>query len=110
MKGVFGVWARRISSRMRAGLIKEEKVNEGSYAVIVAGGVSWDQALKRTFGLDFERLLGMSHLCGSTLGYAARIFKAIELVDDGAPLSYRWQCTTYCDASYGKGFINNVIH
>ena len=84
---------------------------EGRYidAHVVSGRIKWEHALSMAFMADFRNLMEMSQTLGKLLGSAARIFKAIALCDDGIPLKYRAACSSYCESSFGAGFVQTIV-
>ena len=79
------------------------------YAKSNGGRTSWDRLLSPSFGSDFAKLMTMPRAFGCALGNAARIFKAIAVYEDEVPLKFPLNNRVYCDASYGRGFIENII-
>ncbi|KAL9116955.1 MAG: hypothetical protein Q9187_006512 [Circinaria calcarea] len=77
--------------------------------VFTGGRVPWDTILSSAFGADLVLLLKMPRALGCAIGNAARIFKAVALFEEGVPFLYTQQNRTYGSASYGRGFIQNVI-
>lgn len=81
-----------------------------SIATTVSGRLEWKTALRSAFLSDFQKLmLSLPSTLGAMLGSAARMFKAIAQADASFPLVYRTACTTYCDQSFGPGFVTNAI-
>jgi len=78
-------------------------------AAVVSGRVAWKNLLGSTFLSDFKKLMGITHTFGELLGSAARLFKALALADKSIPETYRLACISYCDASYGSGFVTNTL-
>ncbi|KAF8854431.1 hypothetical protein BDZ45DRAFT_676977 [Acephala macrosclerotiorum] len=78
-------------------------------AAVVSGRVAWKKLLGSTFLSDFKKLMEITHTFGELLGSAARLFKALALADKSIPETYRLACISYCDASYGSGFVTNTL-
>jgi hypothetical protein len=78
-------------------------------AAVVSGRVPWKNLLGSTFLSDFKKLMEITHTFGELLGSAARLFKALALADKSIPETYRLACISYCDASYGSGFVPNTL-
>lgn len=78
-------------------------------AAVVSGRVAWKNLLCSTFLSDFKKLMEISHTFGQLLGSAARLFKALALADTSIPETYRLACISYCDSSYGSGFVTNTL-
>ena len=78
-------------------------------AAVVSGRVAWKNLLGSTFLLDFKKFMEIKHTFGELLGSAARLFKALALADKSIPYTYRLACISYCDASYGSGFVANTL-
>ena len=87
-----------------------EEESRGPDAVLVSGRVEWKNALNVSFGSDFQELMRLRESLGGAIGSAARLFKGLAHADKFFPMTYRTACTSYCDASYGLGFINNTLH
>ena len=76
----------------------------------VSGRVEWKTALRSAFLLDFKRMIdSLPETLGALLGSAARLYKGIVQADKSFSLAYRNACTTYCDGSFGSGFIGNML-
>ncbi|KAH8897594.1 hypothetical protein GQ53DRAFT_759841 [Thozetella sp. PMI_491] len=81
-----------------------------SIATTVSGRLEWKTALRSAFLSDFKKLMeSLPSTFGVMLGSAARMFKAVAQSDPSFPLPYRTACTTYCDQSFGSGFVTNAI-
>lgn len=78
-------------------------------AAVVSGRVAWRNLIGSTFLSDFKKLMEIPHTLGELLGSAARLFKALTLADKSIPETYRLACISYCDASYGSGFVTNTL-
>lgn len=78
-------------------------------AHVVSGRVRWEHALSMAFMADFQKLMGMSNTLGKLIGSAARIFKAVAHSDQRIPLKYRSACASYCNSSFGAGFVQNTL-
>lgn len=79
-------------------------------STVVSGRLEWKTALRSAFLLDFKRLKeSLPETLGTLLGSAARIYKGVAQADKTFPLTYRTACTTYCDQSFGPGFVINAI-
>jgi hypothetical protein len=78
-------------------------------ATVVSGRVNWKNLLGSTFGSDFKKLMEKPHSVGELFGSAAWMFKALALADKSIPERYRLACTSYCDSSYGSGFVSNML-
>lgn len=89
-------------------LIRQE-VPGTRVAAVVSGRLPWDKVLYSGFGSDFKRLMENTQAFGGAIGNAARIFKAISHPEEDIHDRYRAQCRLYCDASYGQGFITNIV-
>ncbi|CAF9914427.1 MAG: hypothetical protein GOMPHAMPRED_008158 [Gomphillus americanus] len=81
-----------------------------SIATTVSGRVEWKTALRSAFLLDFKRMIdSLPSTLGALLGSAARLYKGIAQADKSFSLTYRNACTTYCDSSFGSGFVGNML-
>ena len=76
---------------------------------VVSGRVEWKDSLKSSFSSDFKNLMQIPQGFGELLGSAARIFKALALGDKYFPYLSRLSCNSYCDQSYGIGFIQSSV-
>ena len=107
---------QEVATEGRTYILKEfsailDGVTPSSIDTIVSGRIEWKRALRSAFLLDFKRLMDkMPTTLGTLLGSVARIFKGIVMADKSFPIPYLAACTSYCDQSFGPGFINNVIH
>lgn len=80
-----------------------------SISTVVSGRVEWKTALRSAFLSDFKHLMeSLPQTLGTLLGSAARIYRGIAQAEKSFPLTYRTACTTYCDQSFGSGFVNNA--
>ena len=81
---------------------------------VISGRVSWDQAIKTTFGSTGQKLLESSHDLGQIIGTAARIFEAVAQNDPNdldiwkaRPWTNSFRTsTTYAENSYGIAFVH----
>jgi hypothetical protein len=89
-------------------LFSEEGRSDAS--MVVSGRLEWKSALSSAFASDFKKLIGLRESLGTTIGGAARLFKGLVEADGFFPMRFRAACTSYCDASYGLGFIRNTLH
>lgn len=81
-----------------------------SIATTVSGRLEWKTALRSTFLSDFKKLMeSLPSTLGTLLGSAARMFRAVAQSDASFPLAYRTACTSYCDQSFGSGFVINTL-
>jgi hypothetical protein len=76
---------------------------------VVSGRVEWKDSLKSSFLLDFKNLMQIPQAFGELLGSAARIFKALASGDNYFPYLPRLSCSSYCDQSYGVGFVQSSM-
>ena len=76
----------------------------------ITGRVSWNEALRNTFGRYFTALLSKQDL-GSVVGSAARIFRGIAQAEPEGDFTYTQlkQWCAYSDRSHGQGYINCAI-
>lgn len=87
-----------------------EREDRGPDALMVSGRLPWKTALSLSFAPDFERLKDLRESFGGAIGSAARLFKGLVQADEFFPLRFRTACTSYNDASYGQGFVQNTLH
>lgn len=78
-------------------------------AAVVSGRVEWKSALRSSFLSDFRRMMDIPNTLGELFGSAARIFKAVAHGDKAFPNKYLVACISYCDQSYGVGFVENIL-
>lgn len=82
--------------------------NETYEGIGVKARTSWDGCLKRAFWGSAERLINGSHILGSYLGSAARIFAALARGEADVGEFSRLYFGDFVDGAYGRGFIENV--
>ena len=70
--------------------------------------VPWNGCLVRTFGSTFQTLSGLSHILGSYLGSAARIYAALATGEPNVAAFSRPHFINFTQLSYGQGFIHSV--
>ena len=75
----------------------------------VAGRLDYNTILSTAFGPDFKKLYQNPQALGGALGSLARIFEAMAKVEGNSRLSLPVPCRYHNDASYGKGFIINLV-
>jgi hypothetical protein len=88
-------------------LFKSRFRNTGAVA---SGRAPWKTLFRTVFGSDFERLMTYSSQTFATaIGCAARLLRGIVNAEEGVPkqLISCWQL--YNSASYGKGFLQNLL-
>ena len=78
-------------------------------AAVVSGRIEWKSLFRSTFLSDFDRLMEISQTLGDCIGSAARLFKGLANAEEDFHPRYRLACTSYCDASFGAGFIANTL-
>ncbi|KAK5197040.1 hypothetical protein LTR72_000268 [Exophiala xenobiotica] len=86
-----------------------EEEGRSSDAAVVSGRVEWKHILSRSFLSEFNNLLKIGATAGECIGSAARLFKGLADAEDMFGMRYRLVCASYCDSSYGIGFVDNTI-
>ncbi|KAL5375494.1 hypothetical protein DPSP01_011190 [Paraphaeosphaeria sporulosa] len=76
---------------------------------VAAGRLEWDRCLSDVFGNTYAQLKNMDNVFGKTLGYAARIFKAVATAEPGIDIETRRNWIYYTDAGSGFGFVQHLI-
>lgn len=76
---------------------------------LLSGRVEWSSALMATFGSDFQKLIEMRVAAGKAIGNAARVFEAVASSEKGVMLDTARDCTSYSEASRGRGFISSAL-
>jgi hypothetical protein len=76
---------------------------------VVSGRVQWKTALSASFLSDFRHMMEIPNTIGELIGSGARIFKAVAQGDKAFPGQYLVACISYCDQSYGVGFVENIL-
>ncbi|KAF2447322.1 hypothetical protein P171DRAFT_430219 [Karstenula rhodostoma CBS 690.94] len=76
---------------------------------LVAGRLGWDRCLSSAFGNTYAQLTNQGEIFGNTLGYAARIFKAVATAEPGIDIETRRNWIYYTDAGSGFGYLQHLI-
>jgi hypothetical protein len=79
-------------------------------AGIVSGRVKWKEALTCAFQTEFDSLMEIPHTFSELLGCASRIFKGLAEAHNIFPDYLKRACLGYCDSSFGRGLVNNIIY
>jgi hypothetical protein len=75
----------------------------------VSGRLEWKSALSSAFLADFRTMMKDPQTIGELIGSASRLFKALAQGDPMFSTLELKACISYCDQSYGGGFINNIL-
>ena len=92
-----------------ATLLIERQFNGSVTRACVAGRLDWNTILDSVFGPEFKKLSQNPQALGGALGSLARILKAVATAEGDVQPHIRKDRLHYNDASYGKGFIMNVV-
>jgi len=87
-----------------------QRVTGTEDAARVSGRLPWEGLFSSGFGREFQRLLSPASTLGNAIGSAARIYAAIARAEPGIHPRWYPQCRTYCDSSYGIGFLHYITH
>lgn len=85
--------------------LKEARAHD---AILVSGRLRWERALSSAFNSKFKRLQEMPNTLGRCIGSAASLFMRLARAEEGFSCRLRLRCTSYSDASYGAGFVQNT--
>lgn len=75
----------------------------------VSGRLEWKHALSSAFLADYKTMMDDPQTIGELIGSAARLFKALGQGSRMFSFLQLKACISYCDQSYGRGFINNIL-
>lgn len=76
---------------------------------VLDGRLAWERCLSSAFGNTYAQLKSAEDVFGNTLGYAARIFKAVATAETGIDVETRRNWIYYTDAGSGFGYVQHLI-
>lgn len=74
------------------------------------GRVAWKSCLSAVFGVLFKDLMKHPDCVGKMISSVARIYACIAAAEEGVPTSVLETNMLYVEASFGAGFIHNLLH
>lgn len=77
---------------------------------VMNGRVAWKTCLSTVFGVLFKDLMKRPDSVGKLISSVARVYACIATAEEGVPTAVMENNMLYVDASFGAGFINNLLH